>query len=306
MRQSLQFKHQPTICRSEGHRSHLEMRQLQPGSLRTPGGACPQEGSTHAHTHTHHGLHPPQEKNANSVAWNTEFEDMFCFSGNGMLSIKTGGFPLHQQKLQGFVVGFKVRRSWGWLALAARSLLQPRGPWVKGLAGRRPAAVLGARRVCHHMCSPWCTACVPPCVQPLMHGVCATICAALGARRVCHRVCSPWCTACVPPCVQPLMHGVCVTMGRRPGPLPSQAPGGVLRPAMARPAPCPPPSHRAQGSKIFCLHYVSMQTIDVPQSASMYRYLERKVWHGIGVGGSCLLPHGPGLWVVMVGSAIPL
>ena len=30
-------------------------------------------------------------------------------SGNGMLSIKTGDFPLHQQKLQGFVVGFKVR-----------------------------------------------------------------------------------------------------------------------------------------------------------------------------------------------------
>mmetsp|Transcript_5353 Transcript_5353/g.11710 ORF Transcript_5353/g.11710 Transcript_5353/m.11710 type:complete len:1236 (+) Transcript_5353:188-3895(+) len=78
-----------------------------------------------------------EEKNANSVAWNSEFEDMFCYSGNGMLSIKTGDFPLHQQKLQGFVVGFK-------------------------------------------------------------------------------------------------------------------------------------------GSKIFCLHYVSMQTIDVPQSASMYRYLERK------------------------------
>lgn len=49
-----------------------------------------------------------QEKNANSVAWNSEFEDMFCYSGNGMLSIKTGDFPLHQQKLQGFVVGFKV------------------------------------------------------------------------------------------------------------------------------------------------------------------------------------------------------
>lgn len=79
-----------------------------------------------------------EEKNANSVAWNSEFEDMFCYSGNGMLSIKTGDFPLHQQKLQGFVVGFK-------------------------------------------------------------------------------------------------------------------------------------------GSKIFCLHYVSMQTIDVPQSASMYRYLERNV-----------------------------
>ena len=52
-----------------------------------------------------------EEKNANSVAWNSEFEDMFCFSGNGMLSIKTGDFPLHQQKLQGFVVGFKVS---GW------------------------------------------------------------------------------------------------------------------------------------------------------------------------------------------------
>lgn len=46
------------------------------------------------------------ESNANSVAWNTEHEDMLCFSGNGMLSIKTGTFPLHQQKLQGFVVGF--------------------------------------------------------------------------------------------------------------------------------------------------------------------------------------------------------
>ena len=32
---------------------------------------------------------------------------MLCFSGSGMLSIKTGDFPLHQQKLQGFVVGFK-------------------------------------------------------------------------------------------------------------------------------------------------------------------------------------------------------
>ena len=47
-----------------------------------------------------------QEENANSVAWNTELEEMLCFSGNGMLSIKTGTFPLHQQKLQGFVVGF--------------------------------------------------------------------------------------------------------------------------------------------------------------------------------------------------------
>ncbi|KAK9811224.1 hypothetical protein WJX72_000251 [[Myrmecia] bisecta] len=48
-----------------------------------------------------------EEANANSVAWNSEYEDMLCFSGAGLLSTKTGNFPLHQQKLQGFVVGFK-------------------------------------------------------------------------------------------------------------------------------------------------------------------------------------------------------
>lgn len=48
-----------------------------------------------------------QDTNANSVAWNTEMEDMYCYSGNGMLNIKTGKFPKHAQKLQGFVVGFK-------------------------------------------------------------------------------------------------------------------------------------------------------------------------------------------------------
>uniref|UniRef100_A0A7S3GCF1 Intraflagellar transport protein 122 homolog n=1 Tax=Palpitomonas bilix TaxID=652834 RepID=A0A7S3GCF1_9EUKA len=50
------------------------------------------------------------EPNANSVAWNSELEDMLCFSGNGLLSIKTGGFPVSVQKLQGFVVGFKGSR----------------------------------------------------------------------------------------------------------------------------------------------------------------------------------------------------
>ena len=89
-----------------------------------------------------------QDTNANSVAWNTEMEDMFCFSGNGMLNIKTGKFPKHAQKLQGFVVGFN-------------------------------------------------------------------------------------------------------------------------------------------GSKIFCLHYVSMQTIDVPQSASLYRYIEKKDWDA-AFGVACL------------------
>jgi intraflagellar transport protein 122 len=51
-----------------------------------------------------------QEPNANSVAWNTDMEDMLCFSGNGVLNIKAGNFPAHQQKMQGFVVGFKGSR----------------------------------------------------------------------------------------------------------------------------------------------------------------------------------------------------
>ncbi|XP_039530512.1 intraflagellar transport protein 122 homolog isoform X2 [Pimephales promelas] len=47
-----------------------------------------------------------QEPNANSVAWNTQCEDMLCFSGSGQLNIKASSFPVHQQKLQGFVVGY--------------------------------------------------------------------------------------------------------------------------------------------------------------------------------------------------------
>ncbi|XP_023561688.1 intraflagellar transport protein 122 homolog isoform X3 [Octodon degus] len=47
-----------------------------------------------------------QEPNANSVAWNTQCEDMLCFSGGGYLNIKASTFPVHQQKMQGFVVGY--------------------------------------------------------------------------------------------------------------------------------------------------------------------------------------------------------
>jgi len=48
-----------------------------------------------------------QESNANSVAFNTELGDMLSYSGNGTLAIKTGEFPVSNQKLQGFVVGFR-------------------------------------------------------------------------------------------------------------------------------------------------------------------------------------------------------
>lgn len=38
----------------------------------------------------------------------TTLLDMLCFSsGSGVLNIKTAKFPVHQQKMQGFVVGFK-------------------------------------------------------------------------------------------------------------------------------------------------------------------------------------------------------
>merc|ERR1719399_1266802 len=51
-----------------------------------------------------------EESNAEAVAWNTEIPDMLCFSAHGALSIKTGTFPLHQQRMQGVVVGFKGSR----------------------------------------------------------------------------------------------------------------------------------------------------------------------------------------------------
>lgn len=44
--------------------------------------------------------------NANSVAWNTQNEDMLCYSGKGFLCIKAGNFPAHHRRMQGFVVGY--------------------------------------------------------------------------------------------------------------------------------------------------------------------------------------------------------
>ena len=47
-----------------------------------------------------------QDEGATSVAWNSDFEDMLCYTGRNSLNIKTGDFPVHSQKLAGFVVGF--------------------------------------------------------------------------------------------------------------------------------------------------------------------------------------------------------
>ena len=41
-----------------------------------------------------------QEPNANSVSWNTQCEDILCYSGNNTMSIKANGFPPHQQVFQ--------------------------------------------------------------------------------------------------------------------------------------------------------------------------------------------------------------
>ena len=49
-----------------------------------------------------------QEPNANSVAWNTQCEQMLCYSGANTLSIKANDFPAHQQKMQGLWLDFRV------------------------------------------------------------------------------------------------------------------------------------------------------------------------------------------------------
>ena len=43
-----------------------------------------------------------QEPNANSVAWNSCYEEMLAFSGNGNVSIIVSNFPPQRQRLQVF------------------------------------------------------------------------------------------------------------------------------------------------------------------------------------------------------------
>ncbi|KAJ0399949.1 hypothetical protein ATCC90586_002140 [Pythium insidiosum] len=66
-----------------------------------------------------------EERDANSVAWNTEFEDMLCFAGNGQLKIKTGQFPVHAQRMQGFVVGFTGSKVFCLNSLAVQTIDVP-------------------------------------------------------------------------------------------------------------------------------------------------------------------------------------
>ncbi|TMW65200.1 hypothetical protein Poli38472_009367 [Pythium oligandrum] len=66
-----------------------------------------------------------EERDANSVAWNTEFEDMLCFAGNNQLKIKTGQFPVHSQRMQGFVVGFTGSKVFCLNSLAVQTIDVP-------------------------------------------------------------------------------------------------------------------------------------------------------------------------------------
>ncbi|ETV94469.1 hypothetical protein H310_11793 [Aphanomyces invadans] len=66
-----------------------------------------------------------EEKGANSVAWNTEFDDMLCFAGQNQLKIKTGHFPVHAQRMQGFVVGFTGSKVFCLHALAVQAMDVP-------------------------------------------------------------------------------------------------------------------------------------------------------------------------------------
>ncbi|OZC11066.1 WD domain, G-beta repeat protein [Onchocerca flexuosa] len=51
-----------------------------------------------------------QEPSCNSVAWNADQENLLCYSGGGALCIKADNFSSHQQRMQGFVVGFSGKR----------------------------------------------------------------------------------------------------------------------------------------------------------------------------------------------------
>ena len=64
-----------------------------------------------AHTTPSHTPRPPlTPRSPLPLQWNAEVEEMVCFSSakdGGTLAIKTANFPLHKQKLAGFVVGFR-------------------------------------------------------------------------------------------------------------------------------------------------------------------------------------------------------
>ncbi|KAF0772619.1 hypothetical protein AaE_002268, partial [Aphanomyces astaci] len=50
---------------------------------------------------------------------------MLCFAGQNQLKIKTGNFPVHAQRMQGFVVGFTGSKVFCLHALAVQAMDVP-------------------------------------------------------------------------------------------------------------------------------------------------------------------------------------
>ena len=84
--------------------------------------------------HTTPPLTPPlTPRSLPSLQWNAEVEEMVCFSSakdGGTLAIKTANFPLHKQKLAGFVVGFRGSKIYclHYTAMQAPPCLPPPSP----------------------------------------------------------------------------------------------------------------------------------------------------------------------------------
>ncbi|KAF1778090.1 Tubby C-terminal-like domain [Phytophthora cactorum] len=76
-----------------------------------------------------------EEGATNSVAWNTECEDMLCFGGNGQLKIRAGQFPGHTQRMQGFVVGFSGSKVFSLSALSVQTIDVPQSAPLLALVG---------------------------------------------------------------------------------------------------------------------------------------------------------------------------
>ncbi|KAJ1472731.1 intraflagellar transport 122 [Baffinella frigidus] len=66
-----------------------------------------------------------EDQNANSVAWNSVLEEQLCYSGKDQLCIKTGDFPIHRERMQGFVVGVRASKVFCLHYLAMNTLYVP-------------------------------------------------------------------------------------------------------------------------------------------------------------------------------------
>ena len=54
----------------------------------------------YTHTHTPYTPPPPPHTHTHTHPTHAPLQDMLCFSGNGMMSIKASNFPAHQRKQQ--------------------------------------------------------------------------------------------------------------------------------------------------------------------------------------------------------------